>query len=252
MWADVRNAYRTLRASPGFAAVAVVSLGLGIGANVGIFTLLNALVLRDLPVQNAEQLVNVSLVRPDGSTRALSFPMFQELQRQSRVFSSIAGWWGDRVSNVETRIGPTHAGLWAASGQYYRQWGVTPAIGRFFDATDLGPSERTPSFVAVIGYQFWERQFGSSPAAIGERIRVEGIPFTVIGVAPRGFTGVTVTVDPDVTIPLTTVPLIASRTIDEQLLVVAAVVAFAGGLAGWLPARRACRTSPLELLKAES
>ena len=214
---DIRYAVRMLRKSPGFAAVAVLTLGLGIGANTAIFSLLNALALRDLSVPRPEELVRFGAYSPDDRYlddpyTALSLPMFQELSRDQNVFSSTLAWWYGGVVNVETNGALSRAGIWAVSGNFYSELGARPELGRLPEPgdVDLNASSATP--VAVLDYAFWQRQYGGSRDAIGKTLKVEGILFTIIGVAPRGFKGTSAERGPDICVPLTAKPLLGGET----------------------------------------
>ncbi|MBI3491992.1 MAG: hypothetical protein HY047_09460 [Acidobacteria bacterium] len=104
LWSDIRHAVRLMRRTPSFTAVALTSLALGIGANVAVFSLLNAVVLRELPVPHPEQLVSLATIRPNapnGSEGGFSFPAFEEIARRQQVFTSLIGYWGDGIFNVE-------------------------------------------------------------------------------------------------------------------------------------------------------
>jgi putative ABC transport system permease protein len=209
-WPDVRYAARLLRRTPSFAAIAILSLALGIGANTAVFSLLNAVVLRDLPVRHPEQLVDLTPIRPDGRDGKLSFPVFEELVRRQQVFSSLIGYWGDGIFNLEANGAVVRGDVWAVTGNFYSELGVTPFAGRVLTEQDVSLPTRSPARVAVLGYGVWQREFGGSLSIIGQPVRVEGASFTVIGIAPKGFTALGLTSEPDVTLPLTAVPLITT------------------------------------------
>jgi hypothetical protein len=149
LWQGVRYSLRQLRRSPGFAAVAVLSLALGIGANTAIFSLLNALLLRDLPVWQPERLVELSVLRR-GNKIPFSFPMFRELERGQRVFSGLIGWSFGQMTNVELNGVLSQADVRSVTGNYYSELGATPLLGRLITPEDvsLGKSEASP--VAVL------------------------------------------------------------------------------------------------------
>lgn len=205
---DVRDALRRFRSRPGFAAIAVVTLALGIGANTAIFSLLNTLLFRDLPVREPEQLVEVGTHGSYGPAEPVSFPIFDELARRQQVFSQMSVWLGDGVATVEVNGTLTRADWYTVDGNFYDELGAVPLIGRLITPSDVNLHRGAPASVVVLGYGFWRRAFDGSLAAIGKAIRIEGTPFTVIGVTRPGFTGMGLATEPDVTIPLTAEPLI--------------------------------------------
>jgi MacB-like periplasmic core domain len=211
---DIRYALRMLRKSPGFAAVAVLTLGLGIGANTALFSLLNALALRDLSVPHPEELVRFGAYSPDDRYpddpyTALSLPMFRELSRDQNVFSSTLAWWYGGLVNVESNGALSRTGIWAVDGSFYSELGARPEIGRLLEPGDVDLKGSTATPVAVLDYAFWQRHYGGSREAIGKMLKIEGIPFAIIGVAPRGFTGTSAESGPDICVPLTAEPLLA-------------------------------------------
>jgi len=205
LWQNVRYSFRALRKNPGFATVAILSLALGIGANVAIFTLINALLLRDLPVPRPERLVELSLVR-NGHKITFSYPMLRELDRGQRVFCGLMGWAESTRPNVEVGGVFARSNVFAVTGNYYSQLGVVPLFGRLLTSEDVNPHGGSTSQVAVIGYEFWRRRFGGAPDVIGRQVRIEGQPFTIVGVTRKWFTGLTPGEPPDVTVPITTYP----------------------------------------------
>ncbi len=210
---DVRYGFRLLWRSPGLATVALLSLALAIGANTAIFSLLNAVLLRELPVRQPERLAALSVLRRDGISDSFSLPMWREIERNQRVFSGLFGWWGDSVENVEANGVLSRALIFGVTGSFYSELGVSPRVGRLIVPDDVKLEAGAPERVAVIGYGFWQRQLNGDPSVMGKTIRVQGVPFTVIGVAPKGFTGMTIALEPDVTIPLTALPMAEGQEI---------------------------------------
>src|SRR5436853_656802 len=133
---DLRFGLRMLRKSPGSFVVAFVILALAIGANTAIFSLLDGVVLRDLPVPHPDQLVRFGAHRPGDDYAALSLPMFQELSRGQRVFSGTFAWWGDGVFNAEMDGRLAQADVWCADNNFYPELGAVPEIGRLFNADE--------------------------------------------------------------------------------------------------------------------
>jgi predicted permease len=200
---DLRNAFRRFRSRPGFVAIAVVTLAIGIGANTAIFSLLNTLLLRDLPVRQPGQLVEIGTHGDLGPAEPVSFPIFDEIARRQHAFSQLTAWLGDGIASVEVNGTLTRADFYTVDGNFYDELGVVPLIGRLLTPADVKLHGGAPASVAVLGYGFWRRVFGGSAAAIGKTIRLEGISFTVVGVTRPGFTGMGLATEPDVTIPLT-------------------------------------------------
>jgi predicted permease len=188
---DVVLALRGLRRNPGFAAAAIVTLALGIGANTAIFSLTDQLLLRLLPVQEPHQLVMLDSPGPyQGATRGqqvFSEPMFRGLHAAaSPVLSGMFARYGT-VASVSAGGEAQRVTIEAVSGDYFRTLGVGPAVGRV-----LGPDDdRVPDGhpVLVLSHAYWQRQFGADPAVVGRDVRMNGQPMTVVGVAAPGFSG---------------------------------------------------------------
>jgi predicted permease len=207
---DLRYALRVLRRSPGFTTMAVVSLALGIGANTAIFTLIDAVMLRSLPVRSPDELVAVGdPSRPtahwEGAPMVdvLSYPLYQRLRDRNRVFTGLLA--SGKAGRVEMSVGdgaPEVVRGRLVSGNYFDVLGVSPVVGRTFSAEE----DRAPgaSPVLVISDDFWETRFVRDPGILGRTVRLNGsLPFTVIGVGPRDFTGEVVGSPTDIWIPLT-------------------------------------------------
>jgi len=218
LWQDLRYGLRALAKAPGLTSVTILSLALGIGANTAIFTLINALLLRELPVRQPEQLVELSVKRLDG-TVPFSYPMFREIERGQRVFSDLMAWSAGRQSNVELNSTLSQAAVLSVSGNYYSGLGANPLLGRLIGPEDADPQGASTSQVAVLGYEFWRRRFGADGGIIGKQIRIEGHPFTIIGVTRKWFTGMTPGEPPEITIPITAQPLInvwLQKSLDDR------------------------------------
>lgn len=213
LWQNLRYTLRVLGKNRGFTAVAVLSLALGIGANTAIFTLINALLLRDLPVRQPERLVRLSPVR-QGDNITFSYPMFREVERGQRVFSSLMAWSTNALSNVEVDGILAQHRVLAVSGNAYSELGTTPLLGRLLTPEDSNLSAGANLQVAVIGYEFWQRQFGGASDVVGRQIRIEGRPFTIVGVTRKWFTGLTTGEPPEITVPLPAMSLITSGGFD--------------------------------------
>jgi predicted permease len=199
---ELRYGLRILRKSPGFTAVAILTLALGIGANTGIFTLLSALLYRDLPVPHPEQLLELRIIFHNGRHVAFSVPMFRELQRNQKVFSGMLAWSGGGPENVEVGGKLARNNVLYVSGGFYSQLGQRPELGRLIEPAD-GNFSGPISQVAVISDAFWRSRFGGDKEALGTQVLVEGRPFTIIGVTEKGFSGLDSGVPAEVTVPMT-------------------------------------------------
>jgi putative ABC transport system permease protein len=204
---DLRYAIRQLRKSPGFTAVAVLTLALGIGANTAIFGLLDQALLRALPVKEPDRLV---LLRYSGSntghisSRAdnkfyFSYPMYRDLRDRNTVFSGIIATDLTQVG-VQWHNQPELVGTELVSGNYFDVLGVQPALGRLLVASDDTVANANP--VAVLSFDYWQRRFGSDPAILNQSVLVNGHPFTLIGAAQRGFHSVVMGDTPDLFVPM--------------------------------------------------
>jgi putative ABC transport system permease protein len=205
---DVRYGVRTLRRSPGFTAVAVLTLALGIGANTATFSLVYTLMLRTLPVRDPGQLVEL-LHRYPGEPHfnGFSWPAYQLMRDNNHVFSGLmaAVYQPFRVRG-EGLEGQTVQGGYV-DGTFFPVLGVKPAIGRL-----IGPEDDRigdPSAVAVVSWSYWKTRFDLDPGILGKQIVVEDLPVTVVGVTPRGFLGMQVETSQDVWLPLAMQPIIS-------------------------------------------
>ncbi len=205
LWQNLRYTVRVLGRSPGFTFVAVLSLALGIGANTAIFTLINALLLRDLPVREPQYLVQISPVRL-GQKIPCSYPMFQEVERGQRVFPGLFAWSPGEKYNVEVNGALAQDEVIAVTGNYYSELGVRPLLGRLIIPHDVNPGSGSSFQVAVLGYEYWQRRLGGASGVIGKRIHIGGQPFTIVGVTRQWFTGMTPGEPPEITVPVSARP----------------------------------------------
>ncbi len=204
---DLRFGLRTLRKSPGFAIVAVFTLALGIGANTAIFSVMNAVMLRALPVPNPQQLVYLRCAnRPAHTSQTgndeFSFTeyTFEQLRKQQGGFSDLMAFVPLGNGKVAVRYGdePEEAEAEMVSGNFFSGLGVTPAWGR-----TLAPQEETQhAQVAVLSYAYWTRRFARNPGVVGQTLYVKGVPFTIVGASERDFYGVEPEQKTDLWIPL--------------------------------------------------
>ncbi|HTM87522.1 MAG TPA: ABC transporter permease [Terriglobales bacterium] len=193
---DARYGLRMLGKSPGLTAIVVITLGLGIGVNSSIFSVVNAWLLRPLPIPHPEQIVDVASAT--GNSR-LSYLDMLDLKAQADVFSDVFGY--DTGSGGLSADGkPGQFAYSAVTGNYFSALGVKPALGRLFVPGE--GEQRGSPLNLVLGYAFWQKRFAGDPAVIGKHIAVDGRPATIIGVAPRDFHGVLFAFDMDGYLPL--------------------------------------------------
>ena len=207
---DLRFGARVLRKNPGFTVVAIASLALAIGANTAIFSLLNGLTLRDLPVPQPKQLVRFGAQSGDDPFVALSLPLFEQITSDQRVFSSTFAWSSDNLDTVEISGALSRNDIWAVTGSFYSELGATPELGRLIGPGDDNLRAALPTPVAVLAYNFWQRHYGGDRNVIGKALKIEGAAFTIIGVTRPEFTGISADRLPEITIPLTAEPLLTS------------------------------------------
>jgi predicted permease len=203
---DLRYALRMLRRNPGFTAVAVLSLALGIGANALVFSVVNALLLRPLPVERPDQLA--FLETKSGITQ--SFPNYRDLRDRNEVFSAMVGY---RLAPMELESATGATRIWGllATGNYFDMLGVHPMMGRFFhQAEDLHPGA---SPYAVLSYNAWRGRFGADPGIVGKTVRINRLPYTVRGVAPPDFHGTELWYWPEVWVPIMMEPQIENNSV---------------------------------------
>lgn len=194
---DIRYALRQLRKSPAFTVVSVLTLALGIGANTAIFTVVNALLLKMLPVSNPQELVSVGNPtdpngRSNGTPRTdiFSYPLYKELRDRNVVFTGLSAAASDHHIQVDSAQGQAPDEKMTGrmvSGNYFAVFGLEPAAGRLLSDSDDTAENANP--VVVLGHEYWQHKFAMSPSIIGRDIRLNGYPFTVVGVAPAGFNG---------------------------------------------------------------
>ncbi len=196
---DVKYAFRTLAASPGFVAAAVLSLALGIGANTAIFTLTDAVFLNPLPVQEASRILEVYTV--DHLTKTTnnlgrtgsSWPNFMDVRDQNQVFSGIAAYTGAAVS-ISGRGEPKPEAAQLVTANYFDVLGVKPSLGRSF----FPEEDRNPAPVAILSYSLWQNEFGGDPNIIHQTVELNSTVYSIVGVAPPGFKGTLSVGNPDV------------------------------------------------------
>lgn len=217
LFQDLRYALRTMWRSPGFTAVAILSLALGIGANTSIFSLVNAALLRPLPYKNPDQLAMLFIeTAPPGKDKDVSdvwsYPKFQVLRDASQSFAQISVVSSQFFPLTDTDS-PERLSAEMVSASYFPMLGIDAFKGRVFDAEE----DRTPGThpVALIGYNLWQRRFSADPNVIGQTINLNKVPLTIVGVLPERFKGQTGTVD--VWVPVMMAPqLIFARRLEQK------------------------------------
>ncbi|MGH9775655.1 MAG: ABC transporter permease [Candidatus Acidiferrales bacterium] len=189
LWQDVRYGARMLAKNPGFTAVAVLTLALGIGANTAIFSIVNSMLLRPLPVKNPEQITLLAMQQKGGPIfNQLSIADFRDIQNQSReIFSGVFGYQfgldGLSVSGKADRLLTNYV-----SGNFFSELGVQPELGRLILPSEGDTPGADP--VLVLAYNYWKTHFGGDPGIVGKQVSLDGHPVTIVGVAPRGFHGI--------------------------------------------------------------
>ena len=211
MFQDIRYGIRMLLKKPGFTAVAVLSFALGIGANTAIFSLLDAVLIKTLPVLQPEELVlfgegksmGMTNAFPDESWDLFSYPFYRQVQQRTDVFSGVASllsmpWNVHGFVNSSGDIEQMQVQL--ISGSYFPVLGVNAGLGRVLTEAD----DQTPGGhpVAVVSYAWWQRRLAADPAAVGKTITIDNVAYTIVGVAPREFFGTSVGSAPDLWVPL--------------------------------------------------
>jgi predicted permease len=201
---DLRYGWRTLRRTPGFAAVAILTIALGIGASTAVFTVINAFFLNSLPIRNPSTLVAVYAMPQSADPHAntpqpISFLDFKDYEAKNNVFSELAGYSSPVPISFSEGKSSERMFVELVTGNYFETLGLTPVIGRFPGAEE----DRVPGGdpVVVIGYGTWQRRFGGNPSAVGRLIYINERPFTIIGVAPPAFKGINAIFGPDLWIP---------------------------------------------------
>ncbi|MEP7339671.1 MAG: ABC transporter permease [Acidobacteriota bacterium] len=218
MFQDLRYGVRMLLKSKMFTVVAVLSLALGIGANTAIFSLLDAVLLKSLPVQEPDKLVlfgdgvgsGLTSDFPNGRSNLFSYPFYQKVRQRNEVFSDVASllsmtWSVHGTVNANGAHGEVEQmDVQLVSGTYFTVLGVKPGLGRTFTEAD----DQTPGGhpVAVVSHAWWENRLGADPAAVGKAITIDQTVYTIIGVAPKEFFGTTVGQAPDLWVPLAMEP----------------------------------------------
>jgi predicted permease len=199
LWQDLRYGARMLLKTPGFTALAALSLALGIGANTAIFSLVDKALIRKLPVEEPERLFVVNASRGPGVSTTSNYPDFVDYRDRNEVFEGLVCYYQRALTLSERGQAERIQGM-IVSGNYFTALRVRPAPGRGF----LPEEDKTPGAhpVVVLSYGLWQRRFGADPGLMGKVVNVNGYPFTVVGIAPPEFTGTIASSPPDVYVPI--------------------------------------------------
>src|SRR5580693_7739098 len=210
---DLRFGLRQLRLNPAFTIVAVLSLALGIGANTAIFQLIDAVRLRTLPVEKPGELAYIDFAKGSQrsgrfSTRSarLTYAQWEQIHARTDGFSGTIAWSATQFNLAQGGEARYAEGVFV-SGDFFSVLGVPTVLGRTFTAEDDVTGCGSPG--AVISYAFWQRELGGDEGVLGRSVRLDGRPFTILGVTPPGFFGVEVGNRYDVGLPLCADPLFA-------------------------------------------
>lgn len=205
---DLRYAFRTLRRSPVFSIMAVLSLALGIGANTAIFSLIDALLLKSLPVQNPSALRVIEPVDKRGDQQGFSYPLYERMRDDSRVFEGVfacSGTSSRQLTGLHAGAESAKVAVEQVTGEYFRVLGVAATAGRLIEPADNTTGRPNP--VAVLSYRFWKMNLAQDARVLGRTVVVDGEPLSIIGVAGPGFFGVEVGESPDLWVPAAMQPL---------------------------------------------
>jgi predicted permease len=217
---DIKYAFRQLRKSPGFTVLVVLTLGLGIGANTVIFSFLDRVLLRPLPVKKSRELVKVEYqYQPGGDTDdCFNYPLYVSYRDQSQVFSGLTAYtlYGKMSDLSDLRAGDSveQVPQMSVSNNYFSVLGIRPVIGRTFLPEEEKGHGTNP--VALISHRLWRRLFACDPAALGKTIRLNNHTLTVIGVTPPEFTGTVAGINPAVYVPLGTLAQMSDYSLDNR------------------------------------
>jgi predicted permease len=218
---DVSFSARLLKKSPGFTAVALLTLAIGVGANTAIFSLINGLLLRPLPVPHPDQLVVLSM-QEGGASPDYSFPtpFFRALEHQPAIFSDVFAYNNNgELLQLQGRSGNENVRGMLVSGQFFQALQTPPLLGRYLTAADDQTGGNPAGLAAVISENFWRRWFNRDPNVVGRKLVIANVPFTVAGVMPKRFIGADLMQRPEIFVPLSAEPIIDAprHNLDEGL-----------------------------------
>jgi predicted permease len=214
-WQDMKYAMRALRSSPSFAIIAVVTLGLGMAVNTTVFSVINGLLLRSLPVPHPEQITVLAMKQAGAEGfQAFSYPDYQDIRSQASSSGEVFGYRTTLVGLIADGKGD-HCVLSRVTGNYFSALGIKPAVGRL-----ILPSEgQTPGAdpVLVLGYRYWQKRFGGDRSVIGKQVQVDDHPVTIIGVTPKDFQGTYAFLDMDGYVPISSLTGLGGDEASQEL-----------------------------------
>lgn len=213
-WQDMKYAVRSLRNSPSFAIVAIVTLGLGMAVNTTVFSIVNGLLLRPLPVPHPEQITVLSMKQQGGDGfQMFSYPDFQDIRSQAVSSAEVFGYRTGLVSLIADGKGD-HCVISRVTGNYFSALGVKPLLGRLILPTEGQTPGADPIF--VLGYSYWQKRFSGDKSVVGKQVEMDGHAVTIIGVAPKEFQGTYAFLNMDGYLPLSAVPGIGGNSPVEE------------------------------------
>ncbi|MGC2108749.1 MAG: ABC transporter permease [Candidatus Korobacteraceae bacterium] len=217
LWGDLRYALRRMRRSPGFTAVAVLALALGTGANTALFSLINTLMLRTLPVRDPRQLVAVMHRFPgEPALEGFSWPAYQLMRDHNHVLSGLTAAINQRFQMPAEKLEPQTVDGAYVDGNFFALLGVEPALGRLIASDD--DQADNPSEVAVISWSYWKSRFNLDPKILGKQIVIDNAQVTIVGVAARGFSGLQIENPQNLWLPLTMRPSVTRSGLERPPL----------------------------------
>lgn len=208
---DVRFSIRKLRKAPGFTITAVLTLALAIGANAVVFSVLNAFLIRPLDVPDAQSLFE--LQHANEASAYESYPDYEDLRDRNHSFDGLAAW-NVLLVGMDTGANPTRSWIEEGSGNYFDVLRIQPYLGRFFHSSDEHGPNSAPYI--VLSYAFWQDHFQADRTVVGRQVRLNKLPFTIIGVAPPGFHGPLLFFNPDFFTPMVNHPQLASNELNAR------------------------------------
>src|SRR6266542_1784543 len=208
MMTDLRDAFRALKATPVVTVVAILSLALGIGATTAIFSILDSLMIRALPVKDPQRLAVLGI--GNQGRDSWTNPIWEQIRDRQQLFDGAFAWSSGRFNLSQSAQTEYVDGMWA-SGRILDVLGVPAILGRTFTEADDRRGGGPDGPVAVIGYRYWQSRYSGAADVIGQSLTIERVTYTVIGVTPRGFFGVDVGRTFDIAIPLGTEPLVRGK-----------------------------------------
>lgn len=213
---DIAFAIRQIRRAPIFSAVVVLTFAIGVGALGALLSVLSALVLRPLTAPDPERLVSLSLVDGKrGQPRLMHFATYLELAQRQQVFDSVCAYSGGGQFTTQPKEAFVAATIEAVTPEYFTIMGLRPFLGRFIGVDDM-PPDAEPARVVVLGHRYWRVHLGADPHVVGQSLRVDGVPLSIIGILPRQFQGLQIDAGADIVVPLSLVRRLGASASDPS------------------------------------